>query len=265
MGIRKHRDRAQMRFIDTHIHLDPNSQNSLKEQIDELQRELSRLGGSHGILLHLDWQKFDKKSIADEVKKYENLSAYVNITPGPRGSLRELSFSVGTLGYKGLKLHPRLNNFKLLSRDTFLLCREAGNLGIPVLIDAFIDGKNLKQEILPRHFAVLAEKCSGTNFIWAHMGGYKVLDFLFLGKPLPNVYMDFSFTLQYFQGSSVIQDVVYAMRNMKFDRIFYGSDYPDRPLGVALNIAIDTLRSHGLSDDDLEKLFFANASKYLGL
>ena len=254
-----------MRFIDTHLHLDSNSQDSLGEQIERIQGELFALGGAHGILLHLDWQKFDKKDIADEVKKFENLSAYVNITPGTRGSLRELNYSVHTLGYKGLKLHPRLNNFKLESRDTFSLCHEAGNLGIPVLIDGFVDGKNLKQGILPQHFAALAEKCSGTNFIWAHMGGYKVLDFLFLGKPLPNVFMDFSFTLQYFQGSSVIQDVVYAMRNMKFDRIFYGSDYPDRPIGEALKIAIDTLRSHALSDDELDKLFFANASKHLGI
>ena len=254
-----------MRFIDTHLHLDPNSRDSLSEQIERIQGELFALGGLHGILLHLDWQNFDKKDIADEVKKFENLSAYVNIIPGTRGSLRELNYSVHTLGYKGLKLHPRLNNFKIESRETFSLCREAGNLGIPVLIDGFCDGKSLKHGILPQHFAVLAERCSGTNFIWAHMGGYKVLDFLFLGKPLPNVFMDFSFTLQYFQGSSVIQDVIYSMRNMKYDRIFYGSDYPDRPIGEALKIATDTLRSHGLSDNELDKLFFANASKYLGI
>ena len=254
-----------MRFIDTHLHLDPSSQDLLGEQVKKIHDELIALGGVHGILLHLDWQKFGKKEIANEVKKFESLSAYVNITPGTRRSTRELYYSVHSLGYKGLKLHPRLNTFKLESRDTTLLCREAGNLGIPVLIDAFVDRINLKQGILPQHFAALAEKCSETNFIWAHMGGYKVLDFLFLGKPLPNVFMDFSFTLQYFQGSSVIQDVVYAMRNMKFDRIFYGSDYPDRPIGEALKVAIDTLRSHALSDDEMDKLFFANASKHLGI
>jgi predicted TIM-barrel fold metal-dependent hydrolase len=254
-----------MRFIDTHLHLDPNSQDLLGEQIKKIHGDLSALGGEHGILIHLDWQKFGKKEIANEVKKFDNLSAFVNITPGSKGSIRELNYAVNSLGYKGLKLHPRFNNFKLESKDTTLLCREAGNLGIPVLICSFVDGKNLKHEILPQHFATLAEKCSGTNFIWAHMGGYKVLDFLFLGKPLPNVFMDFSFTLQYFQGSSVTKDVVYAMRNMKFERIFYGSDYPDRPMGAALNIAIDTLRSHALSDDELDKLFFANASKHLGL
>jgi len=254
-----------MRFIDTHLHLDPNSQDSLGEQIKKIHGDLSALGGEHGIVIHLDWQKFGKKEIANEVKKFENLSAYVNITPGSRGTTRELYYSVHSLGYQGLKLHPRFNNINLESKDTALLCQEAGNLGIPVLICAFIDGKNLKHGILPQHFAALAEKCYGTNFIWAHMGGYKVLDFLFLGKPLPNVFMDFSFTLQYFQGSSVIQDVVYAMRNMKFERIFYGSDYPDRPMGEALKIAIDTLRSNAISDNELDKLFFANASKHLSI
>jgi predicted TIM-barrel fold metal-dependent hydrolase len=52
---------------------------------------------------------------------------------------------------------------------------------------------------------------------------------------------------------------------MKYDRIFYGSDYPDRPIGEALKIATDTLRSHNLSDNELDKLFFANASKYLDI
>jgi predicted TIM-barrel fold metal-dependent hydrolase len=254
-----------MRFIDTHLHLDSTSQLKVNEQVQKIERDLIALGGEHGILLHLDWQKFDKKQLANEVQKYENLSAYVNVVPGSSGDLQELRYSVNSLGFKGLKLHPRYNDFRLDSKSTIAICLEAGNLGIPVLIDAFVDGEFLKRKINIRDFSDLAEKCPNTNFIWAHMGGYKVLDFLFIGKHLPNVFMDFSFTLQYFQGSSVIADVIYAIRNLRFERLFYGSDFPDRSIGESLRIVNETFLEYGLTADQIDQLFYRNAVRYLGI
>jgi len=254
-----------MRFIDTHLHLDSNSQLLVSEQVQKIESDLNSLGGEHGILLHLDWQKFDKKEIAREVQKYENLSAYVNVVPGPRGFLQELGYSVNSLGFKGLKLHPRYNDFRLDSKNTLAICLEAGDLGIPVLIDAFVDGEFLKRKINIRDFSNLAEKCPHTNFIWAHMGGYKVLDFLFLGKHFTNVFMDFSFTIQYFQGSSVITDVIYAIRNMRFEKLFYGSDFPDKSIGEALGIVSETFLKYDLTADQMDQLFYRNAVRYLGI
>ena len=254
-----------MRFIDTHLHLDSNSLLKVNEQVHKIECDLNSLGGQHGILLHLDWQKFDKKEIAYEVQKYENLSAYVNVVPGSRGFLQELGYSVNSLGFKGLKLHPRYNDFRLDSKDTLAICLEAGNLGIPVLIDAFVDGEFFKRKINIRDFSGLAEKCPNTNFIWAHMGGHKVLDFMFHGKHFANVFMDFSFTIQYFQGSSVIADVIYAIRNMKFDKLFYGSDFPDRSIGDALGIVSEIFLEYGFTADQMDQLFYRNAVRYLGI
>ena len=45
-----------------------------------------------------------------------------------------------------------------------------------------------------------------------------------------------AYSLLYYLESNVSKDIIYAMKSMKFDKIMYGSDYPDR------NIK-DTLRS----------------------
>jgi predicted TIM-barrel fold metal-dependent hydrolase len=165
----------------------------------------------------------------------------------------------------GLKLHPRLQEFETDDLRTIALVRAAGKLNVPVLIDAFPDGTHLMQGFSPIKYAKLAKECPGTKIIWAHMGGHYVLDFMMLAKRLPNVYMDMSYSLLYYQNSSVTDDMVYAMNSMKFDRIFYGSDYPDRPIAVSLNNSVKILSEKGVSEEALTKLLSTNAIQFFNL
>ena len=68
-----------------------------------------------------------------------------------------------------------------------------------------------------------------------------VLDFMMLAKRLPNVYMDCSYSLLYYQGSPTLKNLVYAMKSMKMERIFYGSDYPDREIKESLDLSCKDL------------------------
>ena len=142
------------------------------------------------------------------------------------------------------------------------LCLAAGELNVPVLIDAFPDGTHLMQGFSPFNYSKLASQCPKTKFIWAHMGGHYVLDFMMLAKRLENVYMDTSYSLLYYQTDSVIDNLIYCMRSMKFDKIFYGSDYPDRSIKTSLEMSIDILKKKGLTDIQLKKILFENANNF---
>ena len=85
---------------------------------------------------------------------------------------------------------------------------------------------------------------------------------MMLAKRLPNVYMDISYSLLYYRGSSVVDNLLYAMRSMRFDRIFYGSDYPDRSIKDSLDLSLKILLEKGLTNEELDKILSVNAINF---
>ena len=51
---------------------------------------------------------------------------------------------------------------------------------------------------------------------------------------------------------------------MKFDRIFYGSDYPDRGLKATLDQSIAVFDQHTVSALEKNKILYSNASEFFG-
>jgi len=96
------------------------------------------------------------------------------------------------------------------------------------------------------------------------MGGHKVLDFMLLAKRLDNVFLDCSYSLLYYRGSSITDDILYAMRSMRYKKIFYGSDYPDRSVKDTLDLSIAEFRRVGISDTDQEAILYRNAKEFFG-
>ena len=96
------------------------------------------------------------------------------------------------------------------------------------------------------------------------MGGHYVLDFMMLAKRLPNIYFDISYSFLYYRGSSIPQNMIYAMQSMRFKNIFYGSDYPDRPLKESLELSISLLNEHQVHGDDQAQILHLNAKTFFG-
>lgn len=246
-------------IIDAHLHLDEFVDGTALGAARELNRQLEEAGVDRGIVLHLDTQPWTCEETAEALAQYPRLNGFINVHPYRENALSELQRGILELGYIGLKLHPRLQEFGLLDERTINLVKASGEMDVPVLIDAFPDGTHLMQGFSPLNYSLLAVACPQTKIVWAHMGGHYVLDFMMLAKRLPNVYMDVSYSLLYYNDSPTVDNMIYAMRSMKFDRIFYGSDYPDRSINNTLKLSIEILKSRGVSDNELEKIFETNA------
>lgn len=247
-------------IIDAHLHLNPNVDGTAVGAANELSRQLKLAGINFAIVLQLQFQRWSAEEVSKALSIHDNIRAFVNVHPDEEGALSKLEYAIRELNYIGLKLHPRLQEFDLGSSACANLVKKAGELKIPVLIDAFPDGTHLMQGFSPLTYAKLAAECSNTNIIWAHMGGHYVLDFMMLAKRLPNVYMDCSYSLLYYQGSPTVKNMVYAMKSMKMDRIFYGSDYPDREIKESLDLSCKVLREEGITESELNKLLYENAN-----
>lgn len=253
-----------MTFIDTHVHLDPSIDGGASGAAARLYGEMQDAVISHCLVLHLEAQPWRIEEFAESVLCFPGIHGFVNIHPEKDDAGLILEKAVCQLGFEGLKLHPRLQEFKVLSDATINLCRKASELNVPVLIDAFPDGTHLMQGFNPLDYARLARLCPKTSFIWAHMGGHYVIDFMMLAKRLDNVWMDTSYSLLYYRGSSKTLDFAYAMRSMRFKRILYGSDYPDRALKTSLHESIEVLENNGITGDNATAILSENARQLFG-
>lgn len=250
-------------IIDAHLHLDEKVDGTAAGAARELARQANEAGISRVLALHLETQPWTAQEVSAAIAPYPAIRAFINVHPGKPGAARALRDGIERFGFIGLKLHPRLQEFGVDDEPTVRLVQLAGEMGVPVLVDAFPDGTHLMQGFSPVRYATLARRCPQTRIIWAHMGGHHVLDFMMLAKRLPNVHFDISYSLLYYRSSGVPADMIYAMRSMRFERIFYGSDYPDRPLGASLRLSLDVLESQ-LTPDELEKIMAGNALRFFG-
>ncbi|MDC0515601.1 amidohydrolase family protein [Flavobacteriaceae bacterium] len=245
--------------IDSHLHFDYKNHNNLQQASKELQKQLSNQEFSKGVVINMAFEPWTIEDFSSELSNHNNLIGIINIDPNDSNCLMNLEYAIRNLGYLGMKLHPRLHNFDLLDPQVIKLCNYAEILKIPVIIDAFPDGTFLLNGYKPIKYARLAEKAPKTKFVWAHMGGHDVIEFMLYAKRLKNVYLDTSYSILYYQESSLCKNFIYAMKSMKFNKIFYGSDYPDRSIKNTFNQKFKIFRKYGVSEAQMEKLFFKNS------
>ena len=145
-------------IIDTHLHLDDRIQGSPDLALNELSKQLENSNIEKAIVIHLENQRWSKEVFINSILKNRKLSGFVNINPNNTKSLNDLEYSIKDLKFIGLKLHPRLQNFDINSKETNKLVSLAGDLDIPVLIDTFPDGYSLSRGFSVKQYAELAIK-----------------------------------------------------------------------------------------------------------
>jgi len=252
-----------MKVIDMHLHLDETIEGDSKVALDFLSSEMTKEGISKGLLLHLNTQRFNYEDLGRELGHFKNIVGFLNINPMDKDACLQLEDGVRKLNYKGLKLHPRLNKYRANHPKVKILFKKAHDLGIPTLVDAFPDGKSLLLGDEVTQYGELALSCPDAPLIVAHFGGHRVIDMMLVAKRVPNIYLNIAYTLLYYRGSSITGDVIYAIKSMNGERIFYGSDYPDRGLGETLRLTLDVFDKFNLTSDLMQKVLYKNAEKFI--
>jgi|GEM_PF-6368385 predicted TIM-barrel fold metal-dependent hydrolase len=165
------------------------------------------------------------------------------------------------VGAAGLVLHPYLQN---LSGDVLPalgdLLAPYSEAGLPILIcTAF--GSRKMYRIKPLEVAAgLAERLAGP-IVLVHGGGARVLEAMLLADAYPNIYLDTSFSLTYWLGSSVEQDFAFAMRKLGASRWMFGSDAPFWDQKNAIDSHLDFFRRHNFVLEDVAQIMGQTAKE----
>ena len=159
-----------------------------------------------------------------------------------------------SLGLKGVKLHPDVQQFAVDSPETIDLCSIfAGKL--PLLVHA---GDHRYPFSNPHRIRTLCEKLPGLTVIAAHFGGWSEWEEAERLLPgLPNLYVDTSSSLPFFPAEKAKELIeIFGSK-----RVLFGVDYPmwDHEEELRRFFEID------LDPEEANDILYRNAFDLLGL
>jgi len=249
-------------MIDGHCHLD-KSLGTPEKALHFLYQEANRSGIKGILLLNLPELAFNNTEVLKLSQDYEG---FFNVFPGINPRTKGCSYKLEQLkkcGAKGIKLHPRLHNYKIECKECVETLRKAGDLAMPVLIDCFPDGKNISLDNLPGSFGRVAELLGKTRIAIGHAGGHHILDAMMVAKSFENIFLDLSFTLLYYRNSPLTKNIAYALHNLKFKKIFWGTDYPDRSYSTSVRSSLAELEEMKIPEEGMSALLWENVISFL--
>lgn len=250
-------------IIDTHMHLNITKKKDVNHSIINAEKLRKKFNLSNIFLILLISQNIKMDEFKQYPLIYKNIKFFVDINPREQNAKKKLKEYINKYNFFGLNLHPRLNKFNILEKKTIDLVNYCGKLNVPVTIDAFPDGNLITSNFKISDYGELCKKCKNTNIILAHFGGIYCLEAMLMAKRIENLYLNFAYTLLYFRESSVTKDLIYCIKSLKGNKIFYGSDYPDRDYLETLRLTFKEFKKYKLEKNLIKKVMLTNAERFI--
>ena len=121
-------------------------------------------------------------------------------------------------------------NFQKISEQYFDKAREvsivASKLNMPILIDTSYGSVNMYQYDNLKLAAHILRHVKNVPVVLLHSGGARAMEAMLLAESCSNVFLDTSFSVFYYEGSSIESDLAFAYKRIGLERVLYGSDFP---------------------------------------
>ncbi|MCW7482138.1 amidohydrolase family protein [Leptospira kanakyensis] len=156
-----------------------------------------------------------------------------------------------------------------ISEADFLLvykaCKYAEEKGMIICIDGSFGTSKMYAYDNLKLSCFICDLIHKTPVVIVHSGGRRILDFMLLALDKDNVWLDTSFSLPFYIGSSAELDFAFAYKKLNCDRIVYGSDYPYNDFDEALKIHLDFFEKHRFSVLHIEQILYLNCKRLFSL
>jgi uncharacterized protein len=234
--------------------------------------QMDTAGIERAVLLPIDCRRARKSAVSSNEQVVElcrrsnRFIGFASVDPLRKGAARELESAIKTMGLRGLKLDPPLQDFQPGDRRVFAVYEAAAGLGIPLLIHTGMSwapetplelGHPLLLEPAIRRWPTL-------SFVLAHFGWPWVWEATALALKYPNVYLDTS--CLYYDGPREFFQFVFSKqipttvieRSLR-NKVVFGSNYPR----VEIKNMVHALKALALTEGCLNKIFKENAERLL--
>ena len=211
-------------------------------------------------------ESYDHQAFAQACAPYDKFVPVAGFAPNRGTSIKDELTELKSLGFKGIKIHPRSCQSNLVTDkeqyiETFL---HAGELNLIVMYCSFL---SMEIELFPDYdplwaLASILKECPDTKVILVHGGVTRVLLYAELARFNPNLLLDYSFTLMKYRGSSIDQDLRFLFSTLD-QRLCLGSDFPEYTIAEVRQQAIHI--AERIARHKVENIFFRNIMRFLDL
>lgn len=169
------------------------------------------------------------------------------------------------IGFKSIVLHPYLQNFEPQSYKWVIDCaREAERKELIISLCCAYGGPLIYLVEPLQVVRSIADQVNGPIVI-VHGGGAKILEALLLADIYNNIFLDTSFSLHWWIGSSIENDFAFAMKKLGSERWMFGSDDPFLQIEDSLKTHWSFFDRHGISSQEQENIMNGTAHRLLRL
>ncbi len=207
---------------------------------------------------------YNHEAFAKRCLEFPQLVPIAGMTPKSTAEIDPELDIVRDLGFKGIKLHPRLSQFgyddpRLV--DTF---KSATRHGLPVFLCSYYHAPIERYpDSDPLYSVVRALKAApDTRLIILHGGTVELMRWMQFARHTPTVLFDVSFTLMRYKGSSLDDDLAWLFREFN-KRTCIGTDHPEFGHADVRNRIREL--TPGMSDDAARNIGGRNLAQFLGV
>lgn len=237
----------KVKIIDFHNHLgeDKDGKRQSPEELIEKTKDLI----FRSVVFSFD-EKHPGKNFSEAndrilewTKKYKNLIGFFRINPNERRFESEIKRCVEN-GLKGMKLHPRSQNFSLETKNIKKCLKLAEIYEFPVII-------HCGHTVDLGAFEKLVEEFSNVILVMGHAGMNRPSEATRIAEKYKNVFLEISINTQ--------NSVGFILENTDIKQILFGSDTPYGDPEVMLR-RIDNIK---LKKRERKYILYKNARKLL--
>lgn len=264
-----------MKVFDFNIHLPfivDDDVNIVISQDMSLNVEGIRLGLDHHkyVLRHCEGANFllfntnlfdnDVSPFFKEVNSSLKIKKYTALIDFRRTDIHDYLDSLVKCGVNAVMLNSYLQKIQDHEFELILkVFQYAESLGLIICIDgSYGTSKMYKYDNL-KLACFIADSIHKVPIVIVHSGGCRLLEAMLLSLDKSNVWLDTSFSLPYYENSSIELDFAYALKKMSCNQIVFGSDHPYMEFNETLEKHRNFFEKYRFKDSEIEKILYSNA------
>jgi predicted TIM-barrel fold metal-dependent hydrolase len=207
---------------------------------------------------------YSHEAYAAHCRRFPQLVPIAGIKPKTGAEIDSELDIVRDLGFRGIKLHPRLSHFGYSDPAVIDTFKAAARRSLPVFLCTYFHADvGSYPDSDPLYAVARALKASpDTRLVLLHGGTVELMRWMQFARHSPTILFDISFTLMRYQGSSIDADLAWLFLGFQ-DRTCIGTDHPQfRHAGVRTRF--EELAAQA-TPDAARKIGGLNLARFLGV
>jgi len=240
--------------------------NEVFEGIDLHAEFINRSAGANFLLFNtgLFGATGSAKTFLDKTTALRNSSCFTALMDFRRYNVHEYLDAVKAAGVKGIMFNSYLQQIADADfTEVYKACKYAEELGLFICIDGSYGTSKMYSYDNLKLACFIADLVTKVPIVIIHSGGYRVMEAMLLAFDKKNVWIDTSFSLPFYIGSSLEKDYAFTYKTVGTHRVLYGSDYPYANAEAALDIHLKFFDKHGFSSGQVEDILYNNSQRLL--